>query len=86
MMLNARRIALQGFGSVAMAIAVQGFTATALVAPPPSFYGGGGFSGSGEYHDRCAELADRAKARRIHAQNQIIIAALMAAMTKGMLQ
>ena len=87
MTLDPRRIALQGIGSAAFAIAVQGFAATAaLTASPTAYYGGGkgGVSEIDTYHDWRAELVEKAEARRVHAQNQLIVAAVMAAMAQGL--
>lgn len=87
MTLDPRRIALQGIGSAALAIALQGFSATALLPPPVyASSGGGGFSKNDSYHDWRAELAETAESQRIHAQNQLIVSAVMAAMAQGLFQ
>lgn len=90
MTLDARRIALLGFGYGALAIASHGFVAleVPITVTPPSYYGSGkgGVSESEIYHDWRAELAEAATARRIHAQNQTIISAVMAAMAQGMFE
>lgn len=89
MTLDARRIALQGFGSAALAIAVQGFITTAPVTASPTYYGGGAKGGVSEndtYHDWRAELAEAATARRVHAQNQAIVSAVIAAMAQGLFE
>ena len=90
MTLDARRIALMGFGYGALAIASHGFVAleVPIAVTPPSYYGGGkgGVSEREIYHDLRAEIAKAEAARRIHVQNQTIILAVMAAMAQGMFE
>lgn len=89
MTLSARRIAVQGFGFAALAVAVQGFTTSSVSAPPP-FYGGGSDAVfHGEFSNLQTLRTQReaaARARRIHAQNQAIVAAVLTVMTEGLFE
>lgn len=78
MTLDPRRVALQGIGYAALAIAVQGFVAAPTEAPVL----GGGWAP--KRHIERPHTADL-HAQRIQRQNELVLAVIMAAVSKGCL-
>lgn len=78
MTLDPRRVALQGIGYAALAIAVQGFIAAPTKAP---VLGGGG---GPKRHIERPHTADL-HAQLIQRQNETVLAFVMAAVTEGCL-